>query len=410
MSDIPHDNAGVLFARQPIYDRQLTLAGYELLFRPYGGGPIVAADFDGNRATSQVLINAFTAADIDEVCDHQPAYVNFTTDSLIRDIPFDSRVLIIEILEDVTDTPEVIEALTRLREEGHVMALDDYSLNDASHPLLPFADIVKLDYPVYTREALTDVIRALKARYPNLQLLAEKIETKEDYRIAMDAGCTLFQGYFLARPEPVYGRVMPVNRLNILRLLAELNASDISMRDMAEIVQRDPFLSVRLLRMANSAFAQQSRPVTSLHGAVMALGLSRIRSLASLLVLSRFDDKPHALQQLTMMRAHFCHHLAQQLPGQASEMGFTVGLFSCLDSFMDQPLEEILAKIPVHPDIEAALMYRHGPLGMILQTAIDYQKAQWEQIDWSCLARLGLSAEQIAGAYQQALINIPRRQ
>ena len=147
MSDPSNDSTGILFARQPIYDRQLNLAGYELLFRPYGGGPIVAADFDGNRATSQVLINAFTAADINEVCNQQPAYVNFTSDSLVQDIPFDSRVLVIEILEDVTDTGDVIEALTRLREEGHVMALDDYALNDASHPLLPFVDIVKLDYP-----------------------------------------------------------------------------------------------------------------------------------------------------------------------------------------------------------------------------------------------------------------------
>ncbi len=408
MSETPNESAGVLFARQPIHDRQLALAGYELLFRPYGGGPIVAADFDGNRATSQVLINAFTASDITEVCGNQPAYVNFTADSLTQDIPFDARTLIIEILEEVTATPAVIEALTRLREEGYVMALDDYTLSDASHPLLPFVDVVKLDYPAYTRERLADVIQALQARYPNLQLLAEKIETQEDFRIAMDAGCTLFQGYFLARPEPVYGRVMPVNRLNTLRLLAELNAPNIAMRDMADTVQRDPFLSVRLLRMANSAFAQHSRPVTSLHGAVMALGLSRIRSLASLLVLSRFDDKPHALHQLAMLRAHFCHYLACQLPGQISEMGFTVGLFSCLDSFMDQPLEEILSSIPVHPDIEAALIHRAGPLGVILRTAIDYQKAQWALIDWSHLMQLGLSIEQVATAYQQALAHTRR--
>ncbi|RKD84049.1 EAL and HDOD domain-containing protein [Kushneria marisflavi] len=410
MSDPSNDSTGILFARQPIYDRQLNLAGYELLFRPYGGGPIVAADFDGNRATSQVLINAFTAADINEVCNQQPAYVNFTSDSLVQDIPFDSRVLVIEILEDVTDTGDVIEALTRLREEGHVMALDDYALNDASHPLLPFVDIVKLDYPAYTSDTLVSTIMALKARYPGLRLLAEKIETQEDYRIAMEAGCHLFQGYFLARPEPVRGRVMPINRLNTLKLLAELNAPDISMRDMAETVQRDPFLSVRLLRMANSAFAQQSRPVTSLHGAVMALGLSRIRSLASLLVLSRFEDKPHALQNLAMMLGHFCHQLAHHLPGQASEMGFTVGLFSCLDSFMDQPMEEILAQIPVHPDIEAALMHRTGALGLILQTATDYQKAHWESIDWPGLASLGLSPEQVAIAYQHALTRTNREQ
>lgn len=395
---------GVLFARQPIYDAELRLAGYELLFRPYDGGVINPATLDGTLATSQVLINAFTGTDLARVCERQSAWINFTTEALQQDLPFDGRNVVIEILEDVAPSPEVIKALLHLRKRGFRLALDDYSLPDADHPLLGYVDIVKIDYPRYSEEAFSRLVAALRAYNPALVLLAEKIETRVDHTRAQRAGCTLFQGYFLSRPEPVYGSAIPVSRLNTIRLLADLNTNGLSVRDMSTTVQRDPFLSLRLIRLANSAWAGPSRPITTLQGAVMTLGLARIRSLASLLLLARLDDKPHALQRLAMLRGHFCHLLGEFLPGQSGDMAFTVGLFSCLDSFLDQPLEEVVRIIPVHPEVHRALIERQGGLGEILQAAIDYQYGRWDAIDWPALATLGLSPADVAEAYRQALL------
>lgn len=395
---------GVLFARQPIYNADLGLVGYELLFRPYEGGGINPATFDGTLATNRVLINAFTGTDLAKVCERQSAWINFTTEALQQELPFGGKNVVIEILEDVAPSPEVIEALLQLRRRGFRLALDDYSLPDASHPLLSYVDIVKIDYPGYSEEALTGLVAALRAYNPALLLLAEKIETRTDKTLAQRAGCHLFQGYFLSRPEPVYGSAIPVSRLNTIRLLAELNATGLAVRNMSATVQRDPFLSLRLIRLANSAWAGPSRPVTSLHEAVLVLGLARIRSLASLLLLARLDDKPHALQRLAMLRGHFCHLLGKTLSGQRGEMAFTVGLFSCLDSFLDQPLEEVVRMIPVHPEVRRALIERQGGLGQILQAAIDYQYARWDAIDWPALAELGLMPKNVAEAYEKALI------
>ncbi|MFC0269571.1 EAL and HDOD domain-containing protein [Kushneria aurantia] len=400
-------SGGVLFARQPIYDRQLVVRGYELLFRPLDGGPINPADFDGNRATSQVLLNAFTVTDIHEACEGRPAWVNFTAETLQQGLPFSPETLIIEVLEDIKPDEAVINTLKALKKRGFRLALDDYNLPGADHPLLALADIVKLEFPAYSASELHSVTDTLR-QHSNARLLAEKIETEEDFASALEAGCTLFQGYYLARPQTVHGRTIPVSRVNLLALLAQLNAPDISLRNMALTIQNDPFLSVRLLRLANSVWAEQRQPVTSLNAAVTKLGLTRIRSLASLLLLARFEEKPHALQRMAMLRAHFCQHLAAGIADDKAEMGFTIGLFSMLDSFIDQPLKQVLEVIHVHPLISAALLERSGSLGLILQTVIDYQNASWRNIEWSRLAELGISANQVSRCYQLALQNTSR--
>ncbi|MFC0269572.1 EAL and HDOD domain-containing protein [Kushneria aurantia] len=398
-----HIPEGILFARQPIHDRKGELVGYELLFRPYGGGVIDFDNFDGSSATSQVLLNAFTASDFADARDRQVGWVNFTADTLMQDLPFSPEHLIVEVLEDVEATRTVVEALVDLKRRGYRLALDDYRWPNADHPLLSLADIVKLEYPAYDSESLSAIVDELRQCHPHLQLLAEKIETRADHRIALEAGCDLFQGYFMAHPEPVQGRAIPVSQLNTLELLTHFNRPNLSVRELVNTVRQDPFISVRLLRLANSVWAAQARPVHRLHDAVLLLGEGRIRSLASLLVLARFEDKPNTLQRFAMLRGHFCRELAEVLPEHMRETGFTVGLYSMLDSFLDLPMEEVLEKIPVSDEIHRALLHHEGEFGVILEAAIHYQYTRWELIDWGALAKLGLGPERMDRAWRNAL-------
>ncbi|RKQ96935.1 EAL and modified HD-GYP domain-containing signal transduction protein [Kushneria sinocarnis] len=393
---------GVLYARQPIYNRRLELAGFELLFRPIDSSAPTLSELDGDRATSQVLLNAFTATDIGEVCEGQPAFVNFTAETLSHHIPFDPATIVIEVLETVTPSDSTLAALQTLHQRGYTIALDDYVLTDSNHPFLPWADIVKLEYPAYDAGTLRATVAQLHRYNPKLRVLAEKIESHQEFQHCRDAGCDLFQGYFLARPEAVHGSIMPINRLSALSVLAELNRPRLGIHEMSRLIRNDPFLSLRLLRLAQSALYQRSQPITSLEGAVMSLGLNRIRGLASLLVLSQLDDKPHALQRLAILRGHFCQRLTEHLPGLA-EMGFTTGLFSCLDSLFDQPLDDIIAQVPLHEEIRAALLTREGPLGLVLETALLFEQDRWAAIDWPRLDTLNLDAIAVAEAYDSAI-------
>jgi len=390
----------VLFARQPIYNRRRAVAGCELLFRPAPGTPWDSVD--GDFATRQVMLSAFTETSFRDVCGHKPAFINFNAGTLEAAQTFSPDELVIEVLETVQATPEVKEVLRRCRARGYRIALDDYQLADAGHPLLPFADIVKLDYPAYTPAGLGRVIAALKQAYPRLQLLAEKIETPEDFRRCESVGCDLFQGYFLARPEPVHGQHLPSSRLSILRLLAELNRPDLGLDALADIIRRDPFISVRLLKMAGSAHYRRSRDITSVQTAVLLLGRRRILSLANLIALTRLDDKPHALQALALARAELCQALAGELldsPGP----GFTVGLFSCLDAFFDRPLERVLDELPLHRSLHQAILHHEGPLGLLLETTKHLERGDFSALDWPALQALGLSPAALTRAQQRAI-------
>ncbi|WP_136066298.1 EAL and HDOD domain-containing protein [Modicisalibacter radicis] len=390
----------VLFARQPIYDRRRVVAGFELLFRACT--ETTGEPFNDDYATRQVMLSAFTETNIHEVCEGTPAFINFHTNTLQAALPFSPDEMIIEVLESVAPTPAVEKALRYCKAQGYRIALDDYTLTDASHPLLPLADIVKLDCLVYSAEAFATAVAALRRARPSLHLLAEKVETAEEFERCLALGCDLFQGYFLARPVPVHGKRLPSSRLSVLQLLAELNRPDNTLAKLTATIQRDPFISVRLMKMANSAYYSRKHDIKSVQMAVNLLGQRRIRSLASLLALTKLDDKPHALQKLSLARGYLCQELADALL-DAPGSGFTVGLFSCLDALFDYPLEATLAELPLHVSLKAAIHSHQGPLGLILASVLKLERGELDGLDWPGLNALGLTPKRLSRLQQRAI-------
>ncbi|WP_251977452.1 EAL and HDOD domain-containing protein [Salinicola avicenniae] len=394
----------VLFARQPIFNEAREIVAFELLFRPKDGGPM-PSPFDGNRATSTVLLNAFTQGDLQTVSQGKPLFINFTAETLCTNLPFDSDKLVVEILEDTPANDETLSRLAGLKQRGFTLALDDYTEPGAEHPFLPLVDVVKLEYPHYCSEGFRQVVRELRQRYPAMKILAEKLESEEELECCLDAGCDLFQGYFLARPQVMQGEAINADRLAILQLIATLNQPDVSTRDITTTIERDPALGVRLLRIVNTAQYQRLSAITSLNQAVTLIGTQRIRSLATLLALGDMDDKPVSLQQLAMYRACLCRELAIHDTALA-EKAFTTGLFSYLEAFFNRPLASLIETLPLHPAIQDALLERAGPVGALLETAIHLENGDWGQIPWERLAPLGIDAIGVSEANQRALAEV----
>ncbi|MCM2131712.1 EAL and HDOD domain-containing protein [Larsenimonas rhizosphaerae] len=392
----------VLYARQPIVDRNKTLKGYEFLFRPADGSGCFPLDMDGNQATGTVLANVFIESGIEKACDGTKAYINFTEETLHGDFPFRPEHLVIEVLETVDVTDENIEALRHLYEQGYTLALDDYSQTDADHPFLPWVRIVKLDFPVYDDIALIRTVIQLKRRYPSLLLLAEKIETQSDYEQCMQAGIDLFQGYFLARPAPVHGKQLDMNHAGILKLLKVLNSPDVTTLEVTRIIERDPALSVQLLKLVNSAYYQRATDIVSIRQATLLLGLQRIRSLASLMALTRTSQTGTALPHMALTRAFLAFELAAQFDSDTQESAFMVGLFSYLDAFFSIPVEQLLEAIPLHDNIRSALLHHEGVLGLLLETSRLYEQDQWISIRWPTLAEYNITPEYVHKCFQQA--------
>lgn len=402
MSDAsPCCQPSVLFARQPIFDTSLEITAFELLFRPSDGGPLPSA-FNGDQATSMVLLNAFTQSDLESVSHGKSLYVNFTEETIANELPFSPSHLIIEILEDMPLDATVRERLLTLKAQGFKLALDDYTLANGDHPFLHFIDIVKLEYPHYSRAGFQEVVSCLRRDFPEVTLLAEKLETRTDLEFCQALGCDLFQGFFLARPQLVHGKPMSTDRVAVLRLIATLNQPDASVGDITAAIASDPALGIRLLRLVNTAQYQRGTTITSLLQAVTMIGTQRIRRLATLLALGEMGDKPDSLRQLAFARACLCRELAVH-DDILAEKAFLAGLFSYLEAFFEQPLDALIDTLPLHDSINQALLTLEGPVGALLDTAIKLESARWNEIPWARLQTLGIGALDVSAANQRAM-------
>lgn len=389
-----------LLARQPIFDGNMRVVAYELLCR--NSDLKFIATTDGDAASSQVLLNAFTELSIEQVVGKHKAYVNFTRTLLTSPPPFNRQKLVIEVLEGQQVDAEMLHSLMQLREQGYTIALDDFELDENTQNLVAYADIIKLDVLHLSPEKLQYHVDYLKPF--GLTLIAEKVETYEMFEQCKALGFDLFQGYFLAKPRVITGRKISENKQSVLQLLSALHDLDAPIDKIERMIARDTLLSFKLLRLVNSAAFGLSRNVESLRQAIMLLGLNKLRNWVNLLALSNLSGKPHELSVAALTRARMCEMIATKMNQRnRTDAYFTVGLLSTLDAFLDRPLNELLANLSLSESLNQAMLTHAGPEGMVLQVVQAHEQGNWQDIDWNHLAGLGLTPNLIAEIYVDSL-------
>jgi EAL and modified HD-GYP domain-containing signal transduction protein len=361
----------VFIARQPIFDPALSVVGYELLFR--GANQNVAIISDHDEATSTVVMNAFTEIGLDNVVGERRAWINVSRDFLLgglaRALPRGRVVL--ELLEDQQIDDALIESLEDHRAHGYEIALDDFAGDEAMLPVLPHVDIVKVD--LFGRDAATVAGDYRRLARHDLTLLAEKVETREEYEHCLELGFDMFQGYFFCKPERMEARGVAPNKLSMLQLVAALQDPKIEIRQLETLVTRDVALSYRLLRYINSAFFGLRREVDSINRALMLLGIANIKRWATLSIFAGVDEKPRELIETALVRGRFC-----EIAGEGNkDQLFTLGLFSVVDALMDAPMEDVLASIPFPNEMREALIAHSGPRGELLAAALSFERGEF---------------------------------
>ncbi|MFY0699410.1 MAG: HDOD domain-containing protein [Bermanella sp.] len=391
----------VLLARQPIYNIQLEIAAYELLFRSHTHSE--GADFVcGDKATSQVLLNAFGEAGLEAVCGKHPAFINFTKNLILELPPFDPEQYVIEILENIEVDAQLIDALTHAKAKGARLALDDFILDHNSAPLLHLVDIVKIDVLALT---LPQIERFAKVFIPRkLTLLAEKVETHEMYEFCKNLGFELFQGYFLSKPQNIKGHAIPDNKMVVLKLLEKVQDPEITAAKLTDLLSQDPQMGYKLLRLVNSAAFARVQKCTSLQQAITLLGFNHIRSWVVLIALGNLEDKPLALRQTSLERAIICQKLGKEIGEYSVYDYYTVGLFSLLDAFIDRPILEIIKSLNLPSNMVKALMNNQGSLGLSLHTAKCLQEARLDDLKEEKLREYGLDLDALNELYKQSIL------
>jgi EAL and modified HD-GYP domain-containing signal transduction protein len=311
-------------------------------------------------------------------------------------IPIAPKGLVIELLEDAQPNDELIQRLRELVKQGYRIALDDFRYQPEHHDLIETAHIVKVDVLGRSLDEIASQAREFK-RY-NVQLLAEKVEQMVDYEAFRKMGFSLFQGYFVCRPELIQQKRPPANRVALIRLMSELFVADPNINKIRELVQQDVTLSYRLLKWLNSSLFALPHPVESIQQALVMLGINRLRNLVCLIVLARIDDRPSILVETALMRARIGERIALHF-GVAPEMLFTVGLFSILDALIGVPMTQLLEAMPLSAEVAAAITKREGTCGRVLAGIQAHETG-----DWQGVADAGLDLEILTPAWVDAIV------
>jgi EAL and modified HD-GYP domain-containing signal transduction protein len=368
--------AEVFVARQPIFNRRLEVAGYELLFR--GGAVSEALVASSEGATATVVLNSFTEIGLERIVGPHTAWVNvsreFVLSGLARTVP--PGLVGLELLEDQVIDDRFVDAVRALKTQGYRIALDDFDYTPRAEPLLGLVDVIKLDMLRLGREKLAWHVDRLRPY--GAALLAEKLETRGDHAYCADVGCDLFQGFFFRQPELVRDRGIAASRMSLLQVVAALQDASVDFSALEHLISRDLALSFRLLRYINSAFFGLHCEVRSIGHALALLGVENLRHWATLSVLASIDDKPPELTITALVRARFCELAGDHVPSATSGELFTLGLFSVIDALMDAPIVDVLASIPFPQEMREALIAHAGASGMLLECVAALEAADFD--------------------------------
>ena len=389
-------------ARQPIFNRDKKIFGYELLFR--GGMSNLFPEIDGETATSRVLSSNLILMGTDKITGGRRAFINFTQDLLLNKIPlmFPREKTVVEILEDVDPEEGVINACQEMADKGYCLALDDFVFRPDYMPLISLAKIVKVDFRATQGEQISELVKKLS--HDKFSFLAEKVETYDEFQKALEMGFVYFQGYFFSRPEILKGRDIPTSKITLMQITAEINKENFQFSELEKFISRDVGISYKLLRYINSAYFSRMEEVSSIRQAIVLLGERELKRFLSLTAMTKLaSDKPDELVRASIIRAKFC-----ELMGGGGDIKvkpsalFTLGLFSLIDAIMDDSMENLMEQVPLSEGIKDALVHGTGELNHYLRLPVCYEKGDWEGVA-EMAGVLGLSEEDIPGYYMESV-------
>lgn len=365
-------------ARQPILNLNLETVAFELLFRDGESNsfPGICPD----KATSKIIVDNQLTLGVDEVTGSLPAYINFHGDALIHHFPdfLDPKKIVVEILEDVAVSDELLMACKRLKEKGYTLALDDHDFDKKWDVFLPYIDIIKVDILDFSILAISRFLSKLKDY--NITFLAEKVETHKEFEQLKMLGFSMFQGYFFAKPEMMKKRNIISSKKHILDLLGHASSAEFDFDAISDIFSSDLGLTYKLLRFINNPGYGPSKEISSLKHALIYIGDLELKKFIALLVLADLNEKkPNEIIRVSLVRAKFCEQIsAMRKDVENPPKAFLTGMLSHIDGVLDQQIDAVMDILPVHVEIKKALVEKDNYLAKYLELSLALEKGDWK--------------------------------
>ncbi|WP_337982769.1 EAL and HDOD domain-containing protein [Lysinibacillus sp. C5.1] len=400
----------VFIGRQPIFNLHEQVVAYELLYRNKNVNSF--PDVDSDAATVDVLVNSFLSIGIEEVTKGKPCFVNFTENLLMSSIDefLDPSQVVIEILEDVPLTPNLVKRVIELKSHGFKIALDDFILKGnvpIYDTLFPHIDLIKVDFLISSLVERMEIENMVKENFPHIKLLAEKVETQEQYRVAKHSGYEFFQGYFFEQPQIIKAMDIPANAIQYFHIISLLKEEEPNVHLLAENIERDISLTYKLLQMINNSSKRSKSKIRSIKQAILLLGLANLRKWIYLLALREFDGRADTdlfqeLMQTSLFRAKVCEKLAKRNYKQNFSEYFLVGMFSLIDAILQRPMNVILQQLPFSEAITETILGGQTEMTPYLEFSIALGKLDWQRLE-ELASQINIEMASIDLLYNEAL-------
>lgn len=376
----------VFIGKQPILNKHEEIIAYELLYRNKNLN--VFPNVKQDEATINVIINALFTFGIDRLTDNLPCFVNFSENLIMHDFLFqlNPQNIVIEILEDVEITDRLIERIKELKQFGYQIALDDYThdgeVTFLHHRLFHLLDILKIDLLYLSIEKRKHIAKYFRTHYPSIILLAEKVETREQYEAAVTDGYTLFQGYFFEQPKIVMSKDIETSSVQYFEILNQLNSSEPDIDVIAKTIERDISLTYKLLKFINTANTRVRSNITSIRQAIMLIGLIELNKWIYLLAVrgTQTATQNNELIHISLFRSKVCEMLAREKGLKNYAEYYLVGMFSNIDAILQIPMEKVANDLPFSTIVRQTISNEETEMTPYLKLAIALQKLDWDAI------------------------------
>ena len=367
--------------REPVLDEQTSTFGYELLIR--GGTEKFLAPSDSDASAPAIIDDLSISKGVDLFSNDKKIFLKFTEKLLLEGywsaLPVEN--VIIELIDSIAPSAEVIDACKILKSNGYMLALDNFRYSSTLEPIIEIADILKINIKTATFKEVEAY--AKKYKQTGIKLLASRVDTLPEYYALRKLGYDYFQGYYFNKPEVIKSEQMPTSRITKLRLIHEVNKADFDFKEAEEILKHDPGLTVKLLKYVNSAALGLRSEVHGIRQALTMIGQRNLRKWISILAVSTFTDKkPGELMSTVVRRGQFCELLAPQFGFVEKEAQslFLIGMFSLLDAVIDLPIEKVFKAVPLSDEIRDTVLGLDTPFRDILELAVTFEIGDWEKM------------------------------
>jgi len=392
----------IFLARQAIYNRKNQVIAYELLFRNSNANAFMG-DVNEEKATIKLISNCATIG-LSNLTNGKRAFINFPKGVLLKDTIclLEKKDIVVEILENVRPTKEIISYLRELKNKKYILALDDVVINYRYKEFGTLIDIYKIDFVATTKAERVTILNEIRIINPKGQLLAEKVETKTDYDEALKNNYLYFQGYYFSKPTMISAKDISVRNVSCFNIMVELLSPNFDVGKMENIIKSDVAISYKLMRFLNSANFSFVQKISSIRQAIALIGKRELEKWLSLIIIGEMQNSNVEYTNNTIIRGRFCELIAQEVKTSKKSLAFMVGIFSNLDLFMNRSMKDITVEIPLDEEAKAALLGEDNDLSEILNLVKAYENMDMKMVEMYS-NKLGIDKKALIDMYIKSI-------